>query len=259
MSHLMTALAMQQKGLKSAAKVVLYWLADHHNETTGLCFPSLSTLEEECQMSRATIVRHLKSLEEAGLIVRERRHRDNGSQTSTSYSLRLEAPVSKLNSPCFKMKQPPVSKCDPHNLGNINLGNEPSFALSAKEPEQQDEIAFGFFCEVAKRVGWPAPLKFDASRKRALLSRVKDAGGWQAWADQITKAEHSDFLSGRKTGSTPASFDWLHKKSNFTKLMEGNYDNRSNSHDTSNADTADRIRAVAAAARRPSSDDCFRG
>ena len=41
MSHYMTALAMKQKGLKPAAKVVLYWIADHHNGETGQCNPSI--------------------------------------------------------------------------------------------------------------------------------------------------------------------------------------------------------------------------
>ena len=35
MSHYMTALAMKQKGLKPATKIVLYWIADHHNGETG--------------------------------------------------------------------------------------------------------------------------------------------------------------------------------------------------------------------------------
>jgi hypothetical protein len=46
MSHYMTALAMKQRGLKPAAKIVLYWLADHHNGETGRCFPSLAKSKE---------------------------------------------------------------------------------------------------------------------------------------------------------------------------------------------------------------------
>lgn len=125
MSHYMTALAMKQRGLKPAAKIVLYWLADHHNGETGACFPSLKTLEAECEMNRSAIVRHLNALEEAGLIQRIRRTRENGSQTSTEYFLRL-TPVAERNTPCCETQQPPVAKRDPHNLGNNNLGNEPS-------------------------------------------------------------------------------------------------------------------------------------
>ena len=75
MSHYMTALAMQQKGLKPATKVVLYWLADHHNSETGLCFPSLGILAEECDLDRSTVIRHIAILEGKGLLMRVHRKR----------------------------------------------------------------------------------------------------------------------------------------------------------------------------------------
>ena len=125
MSHYMTALAMKQKGLKPATKIVLYWLADHFNGETGACFPSLSKLQDECEMNKTTIVRHLALLEAIGLIERVKRLRDNGSQTSTQYGLKMVAvPVAEYNSPCGKTQQAPVAKCPPLNLVSINLGSE---------------------------------------------------------------------------------------------------------------------------------------
>ena len=112
MSHYMTALAMRQKNLKPAAKIVLYWLADHHNESTGACFPSFSTLAEECEMDRATVIRHINSLCEMGLVKRIERNRENGSRSSNGYSLSLK------NNPSQNATTP-VANCDPHNLGNI--------------------------------------------------------------------------------------------------------------------------------------------
>ena len=91
----MTALAMRQKGLKPASKIVLYWLSDHHNSETGMCFPSLKTLANECEMDVATVKRHLAALETMGLIYREQRHRENGSQTSTQYILRMQEPLAQ--------------------------------------------------------------------------------------------------------------------------------------------------------------------
>ncbi len=140
MSHYMTALAMKQKGLKPAAKIVLYWLADHHNEGTDLCFPSLKTLADECEMNKSTLIRHLDALEEAGLIERDKRNRENGSCASNSYMLTL-TPVAECNHPCRKTQQAPVAKRNRHtNLGNTNLGNEPSLAHrdAAGECAQQD-------------------------------------------------------------------------------------------------------------------------
>jgi len=119
MSHYMTALAMRQQGLKPATKIVLYWLSDHHNSETGLCCPSVRTLADECEMDRATVIRHLNLLEEMGLIARETRNRENGSQTSNDFKLMFE----NATPPHRKLRHPPVANCDPHNLGSNNLGS----------------------------------------------------------------------------------------------------------------------------------------
>lgn len=42
----------------------------------------------------------------------------------------------------------------------------------------------------------------------------------------FTKAESSDFLSGRSGKWSGCCFDWLIKQSNFLKVLEGNYDNK---------------------------------
>ena len=133
MSHYMTALAMKQTGLKPAAKIVLYWLADHHNGETGMCFPSLKTLAQECEMDVATVKRHLLGLEGIGLIERHKRHRANGSQTSTQYILKFREPlVQNAPAPSAKCATPLAQKHTPHNLGNNNLGNEPIGEKSQK-------------------------------------------------------------------------------------------------------------------------------
>ena len=119
MSHYMTALAMKQKGLKPATKIVLYWLADHHNETTGDCFPSIKRLVELCEMDRATVIRHLNNLVEIGIIKRIERKRDNGSQTSNAYQIMLK----NATPPVANCDPTPSQNCDPHNLVINNLGN----------------------------------------------------------------------------------------------------------------------------------------
>jgi DNA-binding MarR family transcriptional regulator len=139
MSHYMTALAMKQRGVKPTAKIVLYWLADHYNEGSGACFPSLNTLADECEMDKSTVIRHLSTLEEAGLIKRSARTRENGSQTSTSYCLSL-TPVAEHNSPCCKIQQPHVAKCDPHNLVNNNLVNEQEVLVAKATRQRKPEV-----------------------------------------------------------------------------------------------------------------------
>jgi len=89
MSHYMTALAMKQTGLKPATKIVLYWLADHHNGETGKCFPSINRLAELSEMSRRAVEGHLDILEKLGLITRVQQYRDTGGKTANSYVLGL--------------------------------------------------------------------------------------------------------------------------------------------------------------------------
>ena len=63
------------------------------------------------------------------------------------------------------------------------------------------------------------------TRKKAVRSRAKEYGGLTALEDILDKVVASDFLSGRKTDFC-ASFDWIFKKANFIKILEGNYDNK---------------------------------
>ena len=52
----------------------------------------------------------------------------------------------------------------------------------------------------------------------------KNISGWEV---AMRRASDSDFLCGRTAKPFFASFDFLTKATNFTRLMEGNYDNRS--------------------------------
>ena len=70
MSHAATNWAIRQRGLKPAAKIVLWHLADCHNGHTGQCNPRQSTLADMCEMSRSTLNVHLAELERRGLIRR---------------------------------------------------------------------------------------------------------------------------------------------------------------------------------------------
>ena len=54
------------------SKLLLICLASFADNKTGKCYPSISTLANRTQMSRATVCRKLESLEDANLIVRQR-------------------------------------------------------------------------------------------------------------------------------------------------------------------------------------------
>ena len=185
MSHYMTALAMRQTGLKPAAKIVLYWLADHHNGETGLCFPSLNTLAKECEMDVATVKRHLGGLEDLGLIERKQRHRENGSQTSTQYILRLDAPLAQNAPPPSAKCATPLAQNDtPLNLGTNNLGNKPTHPNGCATGKP----ASGFWNDCILFLEGSGRSNRQA---RSLLGKWRKDHGERAIRDAIAKARAS--------------------------------------------------------------------
>ena len=144
----MTALAMKQKGLKPATKIVLYWLADHHNGTTGLCIPSQKRLAELCEMTDRSVRTHLDTLQTLGLIQVIERKRDNGSQTSNEYKLLFD--VQNLPTHMEKISSPPMQNFPTHNLGINNLGNKP---ISSSDDDGVDYYFDQLWEEYPRKVG----------------------------------------------------------------------------------------------------------
>lgn len=90
MSHEATNWAIKQRGLKPTAKIVLWHLCDRFNPDYG-CFPSQARLAHDCEISRATLNRHLDGLEARGLIRRIRViDPRTGQQRPTRYLLGCE-------------------------------------------------------------------------------------------------------------------------------------------------------------------------
>ena len=73
MSHKATVWAIQQRGLKPATKIVLWFLCDRHNPDFG-CFPTQERLADDAEMSISALNAHLAKLEELRLIHRVRVH-----------------------------------------------------------------------------------------------------------------------------------------------------------------------------------------
>ncbi len=69
MSHRATIWAIQQRGLKPATKIVLWFLCDRHNPDFG-CFPTQARLADDAEMSISSLNEHLARLQELRLIHR---------------------------------------------------------------------------------------------------------------------------------------------------------------------------------------------
>jgi hypothetical protein len=99
MSGMALIWAANVKGLKPAAKIVLIQLADFHNKETGQCNPSAQRLADECEMGRATLFRHMTTLEECGLVTRHARGDGDGGRGSNQYELHLDITLGPSSRP----------------------------------------------------------------------------------------------------------------------------------------------------------------
>ena len=68
-------------------KVTLLILADHYNQETQLCCPSVRRIAKMGDMSESTVKRSLKQLDKDGFIEIVHRFRDDGGMMSNQYML----------------------------------------------------------------------------------------------------------------------------------------------------------------------------
>lgn len=84
--------AFRQQVGSSATKLVLVKLADNANDD-GQCWPSLATIEDQTELDRRTVIRHIKKLQSAGLLNIVHRKVDSTTLTN-AYTLNLSPVVS---------------------------------------------------------------------------------------------------------------------------------------------------------------------
>lgn len=125
------------------------------------------------------------------------------------------------------------------------------------------KIAVDLFNDAAGRVGWPRAQKLTDSRKQIIRARISEHG-LDGWREALTIAEQSAFLSGRAGRGNFFCLDWMAKAANFTKIIEGNYNDRphsaqhaSNPRAGRNPDALRNAIDVAGTMRRTSSEDSF--
>lgn len=103
---------------------------------------------------------------------------------------------------------------------------EADFRLELEEPPPPPNLKPEHFVEVwnetASRLGRPCIRDLTPERRAQLKARI-NGHSIDDFRLVLGKIEQSPFLRGEKNWGG-ATFDWLIKKSNFQKVLEGNYD-----------------------------------
>ncbi len=79
--------AIYASGLSHRARTVYMYLKDRA-DSQGQCWPGIRTIARDLGLSVSTVKRALDDLCREGMVVKERRWRENGSLTSNLYRVR---------------------------------------------------------------------------------------------------------------------------------------------------------------------------
>lgn len=95
----------------------------------------------------------------------------------------------------------------------------------------------------------PSVREISDARAKAIAS-AKKLLGKTSFEELFCRVEASDFLTGRANGWRGCGFDWVLKKANLLKILEGNYDNRKEKESKAAHDSSFDIDEFAAMAMR---------
>jgi hypothetical protein len=215
--------------LPDSEKLVLLALADCANDE-GHCWPSMATLARKCSKSDRTIQGCIQSLCARGHLTRREVVGKGCNYTVHPIVLFGENPRSDCApeevSPRRDCTPPPKSLREtPEAASDKPSKNhqEPSeINASGDAPTLLPEHVFEFYQQLASALGLPVPRDITPERRQLIRARIAQYS-LEDFQTVFAKCRDSPFLRGDR-GRTPLTIDWLMKKGNFQKVLEGNYD-----------------------------------
>ncbi len=77
-----------KQGLKPR-EFIVYCCLVKHSDKNGVCFPSRRLIAEECCIDKKTVDAAILNLEKTGLVKKKKRRRQDGSNTSNAYTVKV--------------------------------------------------------------------------------------------------------------------------------------------------------------------------
>lgn len=223
-------------------KMALYSLNSGGTIEYGELMPSLN--EEIAIAINEPVSRVKKTIE---VLIKSRAAELNGSILCLTEMMKLMGSESTSAERMRKLRSKqsdnpavtPASQCDKGELSQATKSVTTEIELEKeKELELEKDTdtplpPLGEECDCAKIINQFNSIcvslnkvsGINEPRKKAIQSAVS-ALGLEKLAELFRKAEASDFLTKRNSTGWKAGFDWLLKPENYTKVLEGSYDNR---------------------------------
>ena len=185
----------KQEAGDATAKSLLFWLAWHLNDETGLCYPSLATLQKEMEVGSVNTVRSaIEKLIKAGVITSVTERSKGGKVIKTCYRLNgyqasnSEGSDSELSK--TDVSNSDRSKNDGSNSEQSlyqNLTHVVSKIDSNKKEKEKDERKVGVQTEVCTQLSTPPAASSEPpKKKKAPVTKVPcpdevDPELWDGW------------------------------------------------------------------------------
>lgn len=213
--------------LPAGDRLVLLALADCANDE-GHCWPGLASLSQKTGMCKRSLQEAMRMLDKGRHITRTENPGKGMNYVvhpvAKSAPVERTAPVAKSANGGGKDCHGGVAKSAPKPSENHKNRHRSSNddSSSGDEPALDVEEVFQGFRKLMSDLGLTVPRDLTPERRQLLRFRIAqyDLADFQ---EVFARCRGSPFLRGDK-GRTPLKFDWLFKKSNFQKVLEGNYD-----------------------------------
>lgn len=241
-NHLISETYKRQLG-SMARKAVMVLLADKASDDGTGIWASKQRMADEIGTSKQTVITTIKSLV-GDKLVREAGQRKSPNGYTVEYAINVAAlrrlPLVKSHaddqsSTLTGQTALPVKEDDPtgqaalpdqsSTLTQTSL-NPPKPELEAKASCASDdalkpEHVVESWNKLAAKLG--KPVVRDLTPERRVKVKARIAGYSLAdWREVISNIDSSPFLRGDKDWQG-CTFDWMTKKANFQKILEGNY------------------------------------
>lgn len=123
----------QLRGLDGYSQVLFMWLCSYA-DVDGKCFPSISTLKNDCGMSRDTVIRRLELLEERGLLQKTKSKKKGSKENAVNqYQIMILADDSEVEGGS-RSQRPRSSSQRLGGSSRERLELKPSSLTKTKEP-----------------------------------------------------------------------------------------------------------------------------
>jgi hypothetical protein len=206
--------------LPAGEKLVLLALADCANDE-GHCWPGVRSLAAKTGKSERSLQDALKALELAGQITRDQVVGKGCNYTvhpRKNCTPAESAPRKSRTTPPQNLRETPAKSAPKPSLNH----QEPSESSSDDDVSLRPEHVFEFYRDVAVALGLTVPRDLTPERRQLTKARIAQYS-LDDFKTVFAKCRDSPFLRGDR-GRTPLTYDWLMKKANFQKVLEGNYD-----------------------------------